>query len=66
MKLLRITSDSENTIDEAIVLVPDNFDKSKLLHDAAENGIENPTIENTIDVGSDDVYGMSEWRWYIG
>lgn len=66
MKLIRIVSNSENTIDEAIVLVPDDYNAKELLKDADENGIDNPSIENIIDVDEEEVSGLAEYRFYIG
>jgi hypothetical protein len=66
MKLLHITSDSENCIDECLMIVPDDFDKKYVLDEAESAGIELPTIESSIDVDPDDFRNFSEYRTYVG
>jgi hypothetical protein len=66
MKLLLIRDDGDNAIDEALMLVPDDFDEEKALE---ESMLDRATLVGQWDVmsekaGSD--MAASEFRSYIG
>lgn len=65
MKLLKIVSEKENEIDQALVIVPDDYDRIKLLDDIADV-IPEPTIEEEVEIITNSEYQFDQYRTYIG
>ena len=65
MKLLKIVSELENEIDQCLVIVPDDFDRIKLL-DGIADVIPEPTIEEEVEIITNSDYQFDQYRTYIG
>ena len=67
MKLLHIASDSDRCIDEALVPVPDDFDRDSVL-DEVESVVSEPYIKTVYRVEPlpGHVVGVAEYRNYYG
>lgn len=65
MKLLKIVSERENEIDQALVIVPDDYDWMKFLDDIADV-IPDPTIEEEVEIITNSDYQFDQYRTYIG
>lgn len=64
-KLLYIGSDSDKSIDEVLMIVPENYDKEEALQRAEEAGVELPFIEKVIEL-DDESNLPADWRVYVG
>lgn len=67
MKLLHIASNSDDCIEEALVPVPDKFDRDAVLEDMADV-VKEPYIESVLIVGPapGHINRLSEYRPYFG
>jgi hypothetical protein len=64
-KLLLITSDDDNTIDQVLMLVPDDYDHKFALRQASDAGIRQPTIAEEFEVESK-YSDLAEYRAFVG
>lgn len=51
MKLLKIESENDNTLDAVLMIVPDDYSKKQALEAAVD--LDDPTITEEIDIGDE-------------
>lgn len=66
VKLLLISSDREDAIDQILVVVPDDADLAKVLDEAEHNLGGDCSIDANIDLGDEAKYLFSQYRMYVG
>ena len=66
MRLLLISSDREDNIDQVLVVVPDDADLSKVIKDAEDSLDGDCSIDANVDLGDEAKFMFSEYRMYVG
>lgn len=66
MRLLLITSDDDNSVDQILVVVPDDYNPKEVEKEAEDHLDGACSIEKDIDIGDEAKYAFSEYRMYVG